>query len=213
MNIASELGEDLGDAGDSPLDTWSLVFGRSVLEFELLESFNSSLVVSDLDVVSVEDDALFDSDGPDVLEGSNVSLSGYSDSLIDSGSAESHSSDMSESFEVNLESSLASLGFVVLEARSDSSAGSLKLSFNSCDSSAQSGGSSDSVSFLLYSVSSESANGSSDLSGILLWVGLELGNSCFEGGLLGLERTSLGGCLQRILVTTDNSLLLSEALG
>lgn len=213
MNIASELGEDLGDDGDSPLDTWSLVVGRSVLKFELLESFNSSLVVSDLDVVSVEDDALFDSDGPDVLEGSNVSLSGHSDSLVDSGSAESHSSDMSESFEVNLESSLASLGFVVLEARSDSSAGSLKLYFNSFDSSAQSGGSSDSVSFLLYSVSSESANGSSDLSGILLWFGVELGNSYFEGGLLGLERTSLGGCLQRILATTDNSLLLSEALG
>ena len=196
MNLASEPGEDLGDAGDSLLDTWSLVFFRSVLELELLESFNSSLVVSGLEIVLVGEDYLLDSDGPDVLEGSNVSLSGYCDFVVESGPGGSHCSDVSESSEVNLESSLASLGLFVLEARSDSSAGSLKLSFNSFDSSGQSVGSSDSVSFLLSCVSSESANGSSDFFGIFLWVGLELGNSCSEGGLFGFESASLGGCLQ-----------------
>lgn len=158
----------------------------------------------------MNDDGLLDSDGMDILECSHVSLSGNSDLFVEVCSGESHLSNMLESSEVNLESSLATLALCILEASLNAAVRLLEHLFTSSDFSGESAGSSDSVSFLIFSVSSESVNASSDSLGILFWVSLKSGNSLSEGNFLGLEGTSFVGSLDRLLATTDNSLLFSE---
>lgn len=148
VDLAVKLGQDLVDIGDSSLDTWSLVLGRFVLDKELFKSLDTSFVVSDLNVVSVDDDRLLDSQRSDILESFDVSLSAASDLSVETGSGESHLSNMLESSEVNSESSFAALDLCALEANLDSLVRLLEPSFTSSDTSGESGSSSDSTSFL-----------------------------------------------------------------
>jgi len=129
-----------------------------------LKSDDSSLIVSDLDVVSVDNDGLLNSNGANSSESSDVSSSRNSDSSDDYDLSSSQSSDDFDSSPVGSENSLADFSWV-FEASLNSL---LVSSLDSAESSDASGSSSESSDSHLLQSSVNSGSGSSVRSDKLL---------------------------------------------
>ena len=97
------------------LNSLRVLVSQLEIDHGSFKSSDLSFIVSDLDVVSVDDDSLLNSDGLDILESFDMFLSRVSNLSVKLGSLRSHSSDTSESSEVSFEDSLATLSLWVLE--------------------------------------------------------------------------------------------------